>query len=175
MNTKTLVSLALLVGLGAVLHAVIPGIIFGMKPDIALAMMFLGILLFPERKNVLLLGIVTGVITGLTTSFPGGQLPNMIEKPITAFLFFFMLIVMKKVNLPLIKAAVLTGIGTLLSGAIFLYAALFFVGLPSGLTLSFLMLTIVLPTVALNVFFMIILYPIVISIAKRSNLILETK
>ncbi|MCG3056487.1 hypothetical protein KZ287_30420, partial [Escherichia coli] len=47
MNTKTLVSLSLLVGIGAVLHAIMPPVLFGMKPDMMLTMMFLGILLFP--------------------------------------------------------------------------------------------------------------------------------
>ena len=40
MNTKVLVSLALLVGIGAVLHTVVPPILFGMKPDMMLTMMF---------------------------------------------------------------------------------------------------------------------------------------
>ncbi|NGY83348.1 hypothetical protein F6Y03_19065 [Bacillus megaterium] len=50
MNTKVLVSLALLVGIGAVLHTVVPPILFGMKPDMMLTMMFLAILLFPSVK-----------------------------------------------------------------------------------------------------------------------------
>ncbi|KMJ57922.1 tryptophan transporter [Bacillus sp. LL01] len=174
MNTKILVSLALLVGIGAVLHTIVPGLILGMKPDLALTMMFLGIMLFPEKKNVLLIGIVTGLISALTTTFPGGQIPNIIDKPITAFMFFFMLIALKKVNKPLVKAGLLTAIGTLISGAIFLISALTLVGLPGGGTFAFFMLTAVLPAVAMNVVVMIILYPIVKGIAKRSNLIPAT-
>ena len=56
MKTRVLVLLSLLVGMGAVLHAVMPGILGGMKLDLMLTMMFLGIILFPERKNVLLVG-----------------------------------------------------------------------------------------------------------------------
>lgn len=174
MNTKTLVSLALLVGIGAVLHTVVPGFILGMKPDLALTMMFLGIMLFPEKKNVLLIGMVTGLISALTTTFPGGQIPNIIDKPITAFLFFFLLLAVKKVNKPLVKAGLLTAIGTLISGAIFLFSALTLVGLPGGGTFAFFMLTAVLPAVAMNVVVMIILYPIVTGIAKRSNLVPAT-
>ncbi|QFT88265.1 putative tryptophan transport protein [Bacillus sp. THAF10] len=175
MNTKVLVSLSLLVGIGAVLHTIVPGFVLGMKPDVALTMMFLGILLFPEKKNVLLLGVVTGLISAMTTTFPGGQIPNMIDKPIAAFLFFIMLISLKKIDRPLIKAGVLTAIGTLLSGAIFLYAALTLVGLPGGGTFTVLMVSTVLPTAALNIGLMLLLYPIVTSIAKRSNLITATE
>ncbi|MCG1022446.1 tryptophan transporter [Sutcliffiella horikoshii] len=174
MKTKTLVSLALLVGIGAVLHTVVPGFILGMKPDLALTMMFLGIMLFPEKKNVLLIGMVTGMISALTTTFPGGQIPNIIDKPITAFLFFFLLLAVKKVNKPLVKAGLLTAIGTLISGAIFLLSALTLVGLPGEGTFVFFMVTAVLPAVAMNVVVMIILYPIVTGIARRSNLVPAT-
>ncbi|TYS65590.1 tryptophan transporter [Sutcliffiella horikoshii] len=174
MNTKTLVSLALLVGIGAVLHTVVPGVILGMKPDLALTMMFLGIMLFPEKKNVLLLGVVTGLISAMTTTFPAGQIPNIIDKPITAFLFFFMLLALKKLDKPLIKAGVLTAIGTIISGVIFLFTALTLVGLPGGESFAFFFVTAVLPAVALNVIVMLIIYPIVTSIAKRSNLIATT-
>ncbi|WP_223700798.1 tryptophan transporter [Sutcliffiella deserti] len=170
MNTKTLVTLALMVGIGAVLHTIVPGVILGMKPDIALTMMFLGIILFPEKKNVLLLGLATGFISALTTGFPGGQLPNIIDKPISAFLFFFMLLALKKLNKSLLKAGILTALGTAISGGIFLGSALFLVGLPAGGTFSFFFMTIVLPTVALNTALMVILYPIVTTIAKRSNI-----
>ncbi|WP_078381550.1 tryptophan transporter [Sutcliffiella halmapala] len=170
MKTKTLVSLALLVGIGAVLHTIVPPFILGMKPDIGLTMMFLGIILFPEKKNVLLIGITTGLISALTTGFPGGQIPNIIDKPISAFLFFFMLLALKKVNKPLVKAGLLTAIGTAISGAIFLTTALMFVGLPGGEAFSFFFITAVLPAIALNTALMIIIYPIVTSIAKRSRI-----
>lgn len=174
MNTKTLVSLALLVGIGAVLHTVVPGVILGMKPDLALTMMFLGIMLFPEKKNVLLLGVVTGLISAMTTTFPAGQIPNIIDKPITAFLFFFLLLALKKLDKPLVKAGILTVLGTLISGAIFLTSALTLVGLPGGESFAFFFVTAVLPAVVLNAIVMIIIYPIVTSIAKRSNLIPAT-
>jgi hypothetical protein len=60
LNTKNLVALSLLVGIGAVLHAVIPGFFLGMKPDMMLTMMFLGIVLFPDRKSVFLLALLRG-------------------------------------------------------------------------------------------------------------------
>lgn len=65
MNTKNLVFMALLVAVGAALYLVIPGYNGGMKPDFMLTMMFIGILLFPQARNVFLLGGTTGVISGI--------------------------------------------------------------------------------------------------------------
>ena len=52
MKTKELVAMALFVAIGAALHAVIPPFFYGMKPDMMLIMMFMGILLFPRLQNV---------------------------------------------------------------------------------------------------------------------------
>ncbi|NNU84173.1 tryptophan transporter [Geobacillus sp. BMUD] len=169
MNVRALVSMALLVGIGAVLHAVIPGLFFGMKPDMMLAMMFLAILLFPNVKAVGLVGVVTGLISAMTTTFPGGQLPNMIDKIITALVVFALAALMKTYSQTVIGAAVLAAVGTAISGAVFLAAALLFVGLPGGATFSALFVTIVLPTAALNAVAMAIIYPIASSIFRRMN------
>ena len=77
MNTKNLVLMSLLLAVGAVLYIIIPGFNGGMKPDFMLTMMFIGILLFPDVKSVFLLGITTGVISGLFSTFPGGFVPNV--------------------------------------------------------------------------------------------------
>ncbi|MDV2687569.1 tryptophan transporter, partial [Alkalihalophilus lindianensis] len=77
MNTKNLVILALLAGIGVVLHTVMPSFLT-IKPDMMLAMMFLGIFIIPEIKSVMLLALVTGILSGLTTGFPGGTIPNII-------------------------------------------------------------------------------------------------
>ena len=87
MNARILVILAMFLGMGTILHFVMPPI-FGVKPDMMLPLMFLGIALFPDKKNVLLLGIGTGILAALTTGFPMGQIPNLIDKPISAFVFF---------------------------------------------------------------------------------------
>src|SRR5690625_6084646 len=103
-----------------------------MRPDMLLAMMFLGIMLFPKTKYVVLLSIVTGVVSALTTTVPGGQLANIIDKPITALIFLgLFLLVKNKVN-GNISAPVLTVIGTAISGSIFLLTALYIVGLMEG-------------------------------------------
>ncbi|WP_339072888.1 tryptophan transporter [Bacillus velezensis] len=170
MKTKELVIMALFAAIGAVLHSIMPPVLFGMKPDMMLVMMFMGILLFPRVQNVLMIGIVTGIISALTTSFPGGQLPNIIEKPVTAFLFLALALLVKK---SVKAAAVITIAGTFISGLLFLALALLIVGLPGGFTA--LVLAVVLPAAALNTIAIIIMHPIVQTILKRSNMIETVK
>lgn len=88
MKTKTLVSLSLLIGIGAALHFIVPGFFLGMKPDMMLLMMFLAITLFPAKKNVFIVALAAGAISAMTTTFPAGQIPNIIDKLATAFLFY---------------------------------------------------------------------------------------
>lgn len=165
MKTKEIVLLALFIAMGAVLHLIIPGIGSGMKPDMLLIMMFLGILLFPKPGYIILVGIASGIISALTTQFPGGQLPNIIDKILTAFIFYGLYIVISKVSKSVLTVAILTAVGTFISGMIFLGSALIIVGLPG----AFLALTtgIVLPTVALNAVAMVIIYPIAIKLTER--------
>ena len=167
MNTKNLVVLALLAGIGVVLHTVMPAFLT-IKPDMMLAMMFLGIILIPEIKSVMLLAIVTGVLSGITTSFPGGTIPNIIDKPVTALIFFGLFLALKKYRNSIISVGVLTAVGTLVSGAVFLGSAYFLVGLPGPFAAIF--AAGVLPAVVLNTVVMVILYPVAQSIVKRTNL-----
>ncbi|PPA72405.1 tryptophan transporter [Jeotgalibacillus proteolyticus] len=167
MNTRTLVALSLFVGIGATLHLLLPGTL-SMKPDMSLLMMFLGILLFPGVKNVLLLGIATGLLSGLTTTFPGGFLPNLIDKPITAFLFYGLVIAAAKYSRTIYGAAILTAVGTVISGTLFLGSAALIVGLPAPILA--LAVTAVLPAIILNGLLMGIMYPVVQTVMKRSSL-----
>jgi len=168
LNTKNLVALSLLVGMGAVLHTVVPGFILGMKPDMMLTMMFLGVLMFPDKKSVLLVGVVTGLISGLTTTFPGGLIPNMIDKPVTAFVFLALLLTLNKFKPSVYIAAGLTAIGTVVSGIVFLGSAYLLVGLPGPFIALF--AGVVLPAAAFNTVFMAILYPVATNIFKRAKL-----
>jgi len=167
MNTKNLVVLALLAGIEVVLHTVMPAFLT-IKPDMMLAMMFLGIILIPEKKSVMLLAIVTGVLSGITTSFPGGTIPNIIDKPVTALIFFGLFLALKNYRNSIISVGVLTAVGTLVSGTVFLGSAYFLVGLPGPFAALF--AAGVLPAVALNTIVMVILYPVAQSIVKRTNL-----
>jgi hypothetical protein len=168
MNTKNLVALSLLVGIGSVLHAVVPGIFLGMKPDMMLTMMFLGIILFPDQKSVLLLGIVTGLISGMTTTFPGGLVPNIIDKFVTAFIILSIFLVIKKFNTSIFAIGALTAIGTIVSGIVFLTSAYLLVGLPGPFVALF--AAIVLPTTVVNTLVMVVLYPVATTVLKRTKL-----
>lgn len=168
MNTKNLVTLSLLVGIGTVLHTVMPGIVFGMKPDLMLIMMFLGIFLFPDLKSTVLLGSVTGVISGLTTTFPGGLIPNLIDKFFTALLMYAIFSIVQKLGKTFAFSLVLTFIGTLVSGMLFLGSAYLIIGLPG----PFLALAagVVLPATVVNTVVMALIHPIASGILKRSNI-----
>jgi hypothetical protein len=168
LKTKNLVFMALLLGMGVVLHAIVPPFFLGMKPDMLLVMMFLGILLFPEKKHVLMLGLAAGLISAATTNFPGGQLPNIIDKTITAYVFFGLLLVMNKFRHSAVTAAILTAVGTLISGTVFLTAALYIVSLPAPFLALF--LSVVLPATVVNTAAITIVYPISQTIMKRSKL-----
>ena len=169
MNTKNLVLMALLVGVGTALYVVTPGMVNGMKPDFMLTMMFIGILLFPTVKETFLLSLSTGVLSGLFTTFPAGLVPNIIDKAVTGFVFLAAVIILKKVVSNIALSAVLVGLGTVLSGSIFLSVALFVFGANVGQTFAMLFVGVVLPAVAFNVVAFMIIYPIVTKLVKRSK------
>ncbi|MFA8439105.1 tryptophan transporter [Pueribacillus sp. YX66] len=167
MKTKNLVLIAMLLGMGTVLSLILAITNFGMRPDVLLVMMFITILLFPDVKHVLLIGLLTGFLSGIISSFPGGLIPNIIDKFITAFICLALVAVLQKVKNSVLKASILSVIGTVVSGVVFLGSALIIVGLPAPFLVLF--STVVLPAIALNTILTIIVYPIVQSVMKRSN------
>ncbi len=167
MNTKNLVLMSLLLAVGAVLYIIIPGFNGGMKPDFMLTMMFIGILLFPDVKSVFLLGITTGVISGLFSTFPGGFVPNVIDKSITAFVFFGLVLLLNKYANKLSVAVLLTCVGTVVSGTIFLSTAIFVFG--AGMVFKELFVLVVLPAIVINAIAFFVIYPIIGKIIKRSK------
>ncbi len=171
-NIRVLVLLSLLIAIGTVLHVIMPGAMFGMKPDLQLAMMFLGILLFPKFKYVLILAVSTGLLTALTTTIPGGQISNIVDKPITAFAFFGLLLLFSKVK-DVILAPILTAIGTMISGTVFLSVALFILNANVGAGFGFLFATVVLPATLANTIIILVAYPILQAILKRSSITLQ--
>lgn len=169
MNTKNLVLMALLVGVGAALYVVTPGLVQGMKPDFMLTMMFIGILLFPTVKETFLLSLATGVLSGLFTTFPAGFIPNVIDKFVTGFVFLMIVLVANKLAKKVAVQAVFVGLGTVLSGSIFLSVALFVFGADVGATFVVLFVGVVLPAIAFNVIAFLIIYPIITNLVKRSK------
>jgi hypothetical protein len=168
MKTKTLALTSVLIALGYVLHTVIPPLFFGMKPDLLLVMMFLAIILAPTKQNVIVASMAAGVISALTTGMPGGQIANLVEKPITAFIFLGLFLLAKKVKINAVSAVLLTVVGTIISGTIFLIVAMLVAGLPGSL-LSFIGM-IVLPTSAISGLIMFFIFPVANRFSKRTNL-----
>lgn len=158
MNTRKLTISSLLLAIGLALHYIIPGILGSMKPDTLLSMMFIAILICDDYKSTLAIGLAAGILTAVTTTFPGGQLPNVIDKLITAHVVFLLMKLLKKVQ-PTIKMGTIAIIGTLTSGTVFLTSALLIVGLPAPFTALF--LAVVLPAVVANTVLAFIVYGVV--------------
>lgn len=158
LNTKKMVINALLLAIGAILHQITPALGLPMQPDFALAMLFIIMIINNnDYKTSLICAIITGVFTALTTKFPGGQVPNIIDKLVTVnIMFLFIMIINKvsqltKLNTKLEKnIVVLLGfpIGTLVSGTTFLLSEKLIVGLPASFTILF--LTVVIPALLIN-------------------------
>lgn len=168
MKTKSLALTSVLIALGYVFHTVVPPLFFGMKPDLLLVMMFLAIMLVPTKQNVLIASMAAGVISALTTGMAGGQIANIVEKPITAFIFLGMFFLARKVKVNTYSAVLLTVIGTIVSGTLFLLVAMMVAGLPGSL-FSFIGM-IVLPTSIISGLIMFFIYPVANRFSKRSSL-----
>ena len=98
LNTKKMVMNALLLAIGAILHQITPALGLPMQPDFALAMLFIIMIINDnDYKTSLICAIITGVFTALTTKFPGGQLPNIIDKILTVNVMFLVIIIINKI------------------------------------------------------------------------------
>src|SRR5699024_5273487 len=127
----------------------VPGIVNGVKPDFLLATAFLAILLSPDLKNTLAVAGASAVLAAMTTTFPGGQLPSIIDK-VVACLVVYGMVKMFPMNTTIGKG-VLLFVGTAISVFVFLASAAALVGLPGGVSVGAMMGMIVLPTSAMNV------------------------
>lgn len=114
---------AIFMALGLVLHLMVPGVFFGVKPDFLLSMMFISLMIVDDSKEALLIGVAGGIMSALTTGFPGGQIPNFIEKIITSLAVFYMIKTMNK-NFSIPKIILIFALGTMISGTMFLTIAL---------------------------------------------------
>ncbi|SKA79308.1 Tryptophan transporter TrpP [Clostridium sp. USBA 49] len=167
MNLRKLTISSLLLAIGLILHQIVPPILFGMKPDFLLSMMFIAIALCDDYKTTLVIGLAAGILTALTTGFPMGQIPNIIDKIVTSNLIYFLFKFLdKKVNHQ-VEMAIISIVGTLISGTVFLGSALILFGLP-GPFFS-LMLGVVLPATIFNLVAVSILYNSAQVALKRIN------
>ncbi|GAB6167771.1 tryptophan transporter [Clostridium carnis] len=155
-NTKKMILNAILIGIGALLHQITPALGLPMQPDFALAMLFIIIIINDDYKTSLLSGIIIGIFTALTTKFPGGQLPNIIDKVVTANIIYLILLPFKNKVSNNVKIILSLLFGTLISGLVFLASAQIIVGLP-GEFMSLVKL-VVIPAIIMNLILGTILY-----------------
>ena len=168
-KTKKMIINALLLGIGAILHQITPALGLPMQPDFALVMLFIIMILNRvDYKTSLIAGIITGIFTGMTTKFPGGQLPNMIDKIITVNLVFLIIISINKIKVlksmtenkrRIVESIIVFPIGTLISGVTFLLSANILVGLPAGFASLFIL--IVIPSMVINLIVGLMIFKII--------------
>ena len=149
-NTKQLVTNALLLAVGFLLHYVTPAIGLPMQIDFSLITMILIITLNKNSFSTCVAGgIATGIFSGLTTKFPLGFIPNIIDKIVTTIAVYLLVKLLDKTALnSKIKAIVVSAVGTLISGTVFLCSALLIVGLPAPFNVLF--ITVVIPAIVVN-------------------------
>ena len=150
MKTKQLTTNAVLLAVGFLLHYVTPAIGLPMQIDFSLITLVLIITLNKNSFNTCVAsGVATGIFAGLTTKFPMGLIPNIIDKITTAIFVYLLIKLLDKTALhSKIKTIVINAVGTLVSGIVFLVSALLLVGLPAQFSVLF--VTVVIPAIAVN-------------------------
>lgn len=168
-DTKGLVFSAVLLGIGFILHSISPPLFFSVKPDFLLACLFVAIFMFPTPKNALVTGMVAGIISALTTNFPGGQIPSIIDKISTALLILIFVSIFLKLKSNFKNTGILlysfSFLATAFSGTMFLGCALLLFPLPAPFSLLF--GTVVLPTAILNGFLAVFMYNLLNSLKSK--------
>ncbi len=161
MNTKRMITNAILIAIGVILHQLTPALGLPMQPDFALAMLFIIIVYNKDYKTTMICGLIVGIFTALTSKTPGGQLPNLADKFITCNIMYLMLMPLRKRVGMNIQIIMLLSVGTLVSGTIFLTVLMLTAGLLGGASFGILFMAVVLPTTVLNAFAGYVVYKIV--------------
>ncbi|MEA4845915.1 MAG: tryptophan transporter [Clostridiaceae bacterium] len=160
MNLRKNILISLLLAIGYIMHQITPGTIGNMKFDLLLAFLFVALLISRDLKSTILAGLLGGFIAALTSTFPGGQIPNIIDKLVTSLAFYFMMKVSDKISdkakFRQISTGIIAFIATIISGTTFLSTALILVGLPAPFSALF--AGIVLPTAVTNIFVTLVVY-----------------
>lgn len=154
--TKKLTLQSILLALGLVLNLSVQVFsVQGMKVDFVVIMMSIAIIFATSLKESLMIGVSYGVLTALTTTFPNGQIANLLDKIIVALIIYLL---KKSLNITLSDKFKLIFYGfftTILSGSIFLYIALYLSKTIEVFPLLF--VTIVIPSSITNCFIIYIL------------------
>lgn len=171
MNLRKNILTALLLAIGFIMHQVVPGTLGSMKFDLMLAFIFIAIIINKDFKSVLLTALLGGLITAMTTTFPGGQIPNIIDKLVSCMFVYGLVRVFDKFKLNQVSIGIIAFLGTMVSGTVFLTSASFIAGLPAPFTALF--VAIVIPTSITNIFVTIIIYNAVKATlrATKSNIV----
>ena len=171
-NVKKMILNAILIAIATLLHQITPALGLPMQPDFAIVMLFIIILINSDYKTTLISSIIIGIITALTTKFPGGQLPNIIDKLIAGHVVYFIFSIKGSRVSDKIKILIGLSLGTIVSGLSFLGSASILVGLPGSFIT--LVTVIILPTVLMNIVLGSVLYK-AIRIALKASGILVSK
>ena len=149
-TTKQIVTNSLLLAVGFLLHYLTPAIGLPMQIDFSIITLILIIILNKNSFSTCLAsGVATGIFSGITTKFPMGMIPNILDKITTAIFVYLLIKLLDKTALSIkIKAIVVNAVGTLLSGIVFLVSALLLVGLPAPFIVLF--VTVVIPATVVN-------------------------
>lgn len=156
MKLKDYIFTTLLLAIGFIMHHITPGFLGGMKCDFLILFMFASLLLNSKFENAILTGLLGGILAAMTTTFPGGQIPNLIDKMVTSLSMYFVIKLLKRFNLNIITLGIIGALGTFISGMTFLTSALFITGLPAPMPA--LITAIVVPTAAVNTVAMVFIY-----------------
>ncbi|CAB1250501.1 tryptophan transporter [Clostridium sp. MT-14] len=165
MNLKKMIINSILLAVGAVLHQIVPPILFGMKPDISLAMLFIILIFNKDYKTCVCSGVIAGILAAATSTFPGGQFANVIDKFITINVMFVLIKPFRDRISNQINIILATAVGTIVSGTTFLTVVLFTVGLGASFTALF--LSVVLPAAVVNTVVGAVLFNIINVAVKR--------
>jgi hypothetical protein len=160
MNLRKNIIISLLLAIGYIMHQVTPGAIGSMKFDLLLSFLFVALLISGDLKSTILAGLLGGFIAAITTTFPGGQIANVVDKLVSSLAFYFMMKasdrISGKTKFKQISTGIIAFIGTIISGTTFLYTALVLTGLPAPFPVLF--AGIVLPTAVTNIFVTLVIY-----------------
>lgn len=169
MDLRKLTFAALLIAIGFVFRTMTPPLLFGMKPDLLLSMMFVAIMFCDDYKMTLAIGGVVGILTAATTTFPNGQIPNIIDKLITCQCVF---IASRFVNFRFIrhiKMPIIAFFGTILSGTLFLNIAAILFG-AGGKSFALLLMSVVIPAAILNTILSTVVFSALAIALRRTTL-----
>lgn len=125
MNRK-ITQMSILLALGLVLNLSVQMFsLQGMKVDFVVVMLCISILNSESYEEVIMAGVAYGLLTALTTTFPNGQLANIIDKLVVSLVMYNVKNILKVNYNNKLLLIIFSLSATLLSGFIFLFTALY--------------------------------------------------